>query len=652
MKQQVNTKGYGSLKKVKGVGLAGVLTLFAGVAVAGAQTAYGDEVVAPAAGSDSATFSLTAAAETPAAEASVAEVAADQAVATTAATADQAIATTAATETPAVAKEAVQVANTTTATVSHDSTTTNESRASIEISTSVDAPVKEGQVIEYTLTNLPTGGLNGADVKIADGTVVGKIEVVGKATVFSEEQNNALANDSEHDKKLSAESMDSQVTFRVVFNKAAEEVQDLSYKFGYSNQFFSHFISTMEYAYVSKITMGDDVIAQDTVNVEAYEKTPIKSTTVGIQSPYNQVTSSENGLKLTNGQLQIGLYNSASQPIEEGSTITLKMDGTALVTLTNKVGDVIVENSQRGYYDDSVVNEHGIILNDLEQAVFEVVSNDGETIVLKSLTTIEKTNKFGLKLSAIYTPSSDEISEDGKKITGINNSQLTIKDASGKVVYETERDNDYANIYGNSITAEAAFTGKVVVRHVTTDGEVLKEESPVAGKEGESYETFRSDFEGYNYVKSSDNTSGKFTRGTIEVTYTYEKKTPTTTPDTTPDPYTPPKEDKPNIPVTPDKPKDPSWCIPVTYSCITYVPVTYVSYYCPPTYYYVSAGCYPSYSSSYSYSSRSSYSLSYSSYSYSSYSLRTSYSRSYNYASCFGYSAASYPSCSYQVSCW
>lgn len=644
MKQQVNTKGYGSLKKVKGVGLAGVLTLFAGVAVAGAQTAYGDEVVAPAAGSDSATFSLTAAAETPAA---------DQAVATTVATADQAVATTAVAETPAVAEEAVQVANTTTATVSHASTTTSESRASIEVSTSVDEPVKEGQFVEYTFTNLPTGGLNNQDVVIADGTIVGKLELVGQEPMnYGSQQNNTIANDSEHDQNLSAESMNNNFKLRVVFNKAAEGVQDLTYKFGYTNQYYNHLLSSVEYAYVSKISTGNKEVANDTVQVAAYSMETIKDTAAVVDSNLSSVESANNGLELKNGKLAITLRNSSNEPITEGSLITVKVDGTALVTLTNKVGDVLVQNSQRGYYQDTEVNSHGVILNDLEQAVFEVVSNDGETITLKALNTLEKTNKFALDLSVNYTPSSDEISKDGKKITGINNTKLTIVDGSGKEIFSSEEDNDTANIYGNSITAEAAFTGKVVVRHVTTDGEVLKEESPVAGKEGESYETFRSDFEGYNYVKSSDNTSGKFTRGTIEVTYTYEKKTPTTTPDTTPDPYTPPKEDKPNIPVTPDKPKDPSWCIPVTYSCITYVPVTYVSYYCPPTYYYVSAGCYPSYSSSYSYSSRSSYSLSYSSYSYSSYSLRTNYSRNYNYASCFGYSAASYPSCSYQVACW
>ncbi|MBM7641763.1 MucBP domain-containing protein [Streptococcus loxodontisalivarius] len=535
MKKSTQTKGFGTFKKAKGYGLVGVLALSGALAASMNGTAVAaDEVTTTDA--DSTTVSLAVeVSEAPATTtATISEYVEDETTADE--TASEEVTTTA-TETAATSEEAVAtqgqpvevkgdsvVDNTTTATITTNDSSSTEQRVSVTVTTDVNEPVKSGQYIEYTLENLPSGGLKNSDVKLEDGTVIGKIELVSEATPsYSEEQNNTIANDSEHDTALSAESMNKATVLRVVFNETAEKLVDLKYSFSYTNQYFTHFISTLEYAYVSKISIGGVTVASNTVNVPAYNKTPIKTTTANIQSSFNSVTSAKNGLSLTKGQFTVGLYNSTKSPVTEGSTITVKVDGTALVTLTNKVGDIISTPSQRGYYDDTVVNGNNIILNDLETAKFEVVSNDGETIVLKSLTNIEHTNKFGITLSANYTPSSDEISADGSKIIGINNTSVTIQDAEGKLIYTTLDSNDYANIYGNSISAAAAFTGKLVVVHQSTTGTVLESETPIAGKENEAYTTSAKSFDIYRLVSTPSNASGSFTRGTTTVTYLYEQ---------------------------------------------------------------------------------------------------------------------------------
>lgn len=616
MKKSQNTKGYGTLKKAKGLGLVGVLMLFGTVSIAGSQVAYADDAVEV---ESEATFDLTASLTEVATEAEVTEIVADE---TTVAEEAEVATEEATKEAETVVIESgttTSLGNETKATVTHDTVSSTEARSSVTIETKVTEQVKEGQFVEYTLTNLPTGGLKNKEITVADGTVIGQIEVVSEALpAYNEEQNNQLDNNGEHDQALSTADMNKASVIRVVFNKQAEQVVDIAYKFGFTNQYFAHFISTAEYAYVSKISIGGNMIAEETVDVPAYGKTPIKSTTVSIQSPYNSVVSADNGLKLTQGQFTVGLYNSVSQPIKAGATITVKVNGTALVTLTDKEGSVITEASQRGYYDDSVVNDNNIILNDLEHARFEVLSNDGETLVLKALNNIEKTNKFGITLKASYTPSRDEISKDGSRIIGINNTELTVSDENGGLIYTTVRSDDYANIRGNDITAEAAFTGKLVVRHVSTTGKVLKEETPVAGKEGEAYTTSASNFEGYTLVKSTDNTSGQFTRGTITVVYTYasEQKVPGDAPSydlpeaelpveqkvpgdaptyDLPEADIPVVQEVPGNPPTYDLPRYEVVCIPVTY-CETYtysycVPVTryYRNYcgYCVPYTYYV-----------------------------------------------------------------
>ncbi|MBM7635589.1 MucBP domain-containing protein [Streptococcus saliviloxodontae] len=535
MKTSKQTKGFGTLKKAKGYGLVGVLALSGALAVSlNGTTVSADETVTT---DDSTTLSLGVSdkAETVSEFVEFEDDATTEAVETTttevsAATTETAAATETATTEEATQGQPVEVSgdnvvdNTTTATITTNQVSSTEQRVSVNVTTDVKEAVKAGQYIEYTLENLPSGGLKNADVKLEDGTVIGKMELVAEATPsYSEEQNNTLANDSEHDTALSAESMDKATVLRVVFNEAAEKVVDLKYSFSYTNQYFTHFISTLEYAYVSKISIGGVTVASNEVAVAAYNKTPIKSTTANIQSPFNSVTSANNGLSLTKGQFTVGLYNSTKSPVTEGSTITVKVDGTALVTLTNKVGDVISTPSQRGYYDDTVVNDNNIILNDLETAKFEVVSNDGETLVLKSLTNIEHTNKFGITLSAKYTPSSDEISTDGSKIVGINNTSLTIQDASGKLIYTNLDKEAYANIYGNSISAEAAFTGKLVVVHKSTTGVILDSETPIAGKEGEAYKTAAKSFDTYRLVETPSNATGNFNRATTTVTYVYEQ---------------------------------------------------------------------------------------------------------------------------------
>ncbi|WP_415674408.1 MucBP domain-containing protein, partial [Vagococcus fessus] len=68
--------------------------------------------------------------------------------------------------------------------------------------------------------------------------------------------------------------------------------------------------------------------------------------------------------------------------------------------------------------------------------------------------------------------------------------------------------------------------GELVVNHVTEDGKVLKEPISSTEKVGTAYSTEKQSFDGYEFVKLSDDSgkpAGEYVEGTTEVTYIYKK---------------------------------------------------------------------------------------------------------------------------------
>ena len=65
--------------------------------------------------------------------------------------------------------------------------------------------------------------------------------------------------------------------------------------------------------------------------------------------------------------------------------------------------------------------------------------------------------------------------------------------------------------------------GKVVVKYVDESGNEISSSTTKSGNVGESYTTTAKTISGYELVSTPSNASGKFTNGTITVTYKYKK---------------------------------------------------------------------------------------------------------------------------------
>ena len=75
------------------------------------------------------------------------------------------------------------------------------------------------------------------------------------------------------------------------------------------------------------------------------------------------------------------------------------------------------------------------------------------------------------------------------------------------------------NSFDNTVIGKK---GTVIVKHVNQNGDVIKTETKT-GKEGTSYTTSAMNDEDYILVSTPSNANGKFTDGTITVTYTYKE---------------------------------------------------------------------------------------------------------------------------------
>ena len=104
------------------------------------------------------------------------------------------------------------------------------------------------------------------------------------------------------------------------------------------------------------------------------------------------------------------------------------------------------------------------------------------------------------------------------------NIDLTLTEIENKVkgqvqLYETDQKDEVEESYKTAINVK----GKVIVKYVdkTTNQDIERYE--IEEKVGTSYNTDRKEFENYNYIESTDNTSGTVIDGIIEVIYYYEK---------------------------------------------------------------------------------------------------------------------------------
>ena len=264
-----------------------------------------------------------------------------------------------------------------------------------EISAEVKQPVKEGDTVTFTAQGINAEALNNQEVKTADGTVIGVLKTkvgVGSPTgpnywsvVYYKDKNKL----SEANKNLKPS--DQEVSeIKVVFNKKAEEFQNLSFKIGSNNNRTIITVPVKDKVERINIKLGDKVLVEKENKVEAFKLAP----TTGNKNWFGNISEVSNIYNTDKG-LGGGVASFAANPAKDkgfktGDRFTVELPNDAGVKFdvsrAKKVGEVLtLEHGRSGREEVTTVNDNGVVLTqqnpikvkvveiNADKAVFEVI---------------------------------------------------------------------------------------------------------------------------------------------------------------------------------------------------------------------------------------------------------------------------------------
>ena len=232
------------------------------------------------------------------------------------------------------AQEVSNVELTGTMKLSGNETTNWAHRDTWQIDAKVKQRVKEGDKITFKAKGIQLEELNNSEIKLKDGTVIGKIvahdqnyyEVNGKKYYYYDNgeqwnnENSALytqdlnkLNDGHKNLKPDTQMI---TDFEIVFNKKAEEFNTLDFSIGLTNKRSSTILSSKDREVVYSIESGGKTIVKNSFQVKGdptqVDQTPFN---VGIAENLNEVTNTDKGLG--NGGLYFIADASPSEPLKK-----------------------------------------------------------------------------------------------------------------------------------------------------------------------------------------------------------------------------------------------------------------------------------------------------------------------------------------------
>ena len=260
-----------------------------------------------------------------------------------------------------------------------------------EISAEVKQPVKEGDTVTFTAQGLNAGALNNQEVKTADGTVIGVIKTkvgVGSPTgpdywksVYYKDKN-AL---SKENKDLSPNQQENS-EIQVVFNKKAEEFQNLSFKIGANNNRTSIVVGNKDRVEKINIKLGDKTLVEKENNVKAETLKPdIKSGFfIGLVNEISNIYNSDKGLN--GGSVIISSAAAIKDGIKTGDkyTVTLPNDAGVKIDVNKvpKVGETFSTTHGRLNRESvTTINPNGAFITQQNPIKFKVVEVSTDKVV-------------------------------------------------------------------------------------------------------------------------------------------------------------------------------------------------------------------------------------------------------------------------------
>ena len=364
------------------------------------------------------------------------------------------------------AQEVSNVELTGTMKLSGNETTNWAHRDTWQIDAKVKQRVKEGDKITFKAKGIQLEELNNSEIKLKDGTVIGKIvahdqnyyEVNGKKYYYYDNgeqwnnENSALytqdlnkLNDGHKNLKPDTQMI---TDFEIVFNKKAEEFNTLDFSIGLTNKRSSTILSSKDREVVYSIESGGKTIVKNSFQVKG-DPTQVDQTqfNVGVVENLNEVTNTDKGLG--NGGLYFIADASPSEPLKKGDRIVMesKSDSNFKFDSENnrlKVGSVLTTSHGRTESKgDSLINEHGAYIVKSNYFKAKVVESTPDKVVLEVMNdTYTETANF---LLSVKITSYDGYNKEQNKISGMKyyistetNDPRTTKSASAPTTIQVK----------------------------------------------------------------------------------------------------------------------------------------------------------------------------------------------------------------------
>ena len=264
-----------------------------------------------------------------------------------------------------------------------------------EISAEVKQPVKEGDTVTFTAQGINAEALNNQEVKTAGGTVIGVLKTktgVGSPTgpnywsvVYYKDKNNL----SEANKNLKPS--DQEVSeIQVVFNKKAEEFQNLSFKIGSNNNRTVITVPVKDKVEKINIKLGEKTLVEKENQVPAakFVQNTASKNWFGNISEISNIYNTEKGLG--GGVAYFGSTPAKNKGFKTGDKFTIELPNDSGVKIdvnrAKKVGEVLTLSHGRQLREEvTTVNSNGAVLTqenpikikvvevNADKAVFEVI---------------------------------------------------------------------------------------------------------------------------------------------------------------------------------------------------------------------------------------------------------------------------------------
>ena len=364
------------------------------------------------------------------------------------------------------AQEVSNVELTGTLKLSGNETTNWAHRDTWQIDAKVKQRVKEGDKITFKAKGIEVDLLNNSEIKLKDGTVIGKIvlsgdgyyhEVNGKKYYYFDRgdkwnnENSSLyntdltkLNDGQKNLKPDTQLI---TDFEIIFNKKAEEFNTLDFSIGLTNKRSTTILSSKDQDVIYSIESGGKTIVKNSFKLKGI--TLVKQVPFGLynDSSLNGVTNTEAGLGT--GNLLYAVDPSPTEPLRKGDRVVFesKSDSNFKFDSENnriKVGSVVTLGHGRAPSEgDMIANEHGAYITKLNHLEAKIVESTPDKVVFEIMNDNYTENvNIGLP---IKVTSFEGYNKEQNKITGLKyyistetNDPKTTKSVSGPATIQVD----------------------------------------------------------------------------------------------------------------------------------------------------------------------------------------------------------------------